>query len=241
VADEERDAELAGVFAEVARALLAEPTLEGMLGRICKVAVDVVPGCEAAGTSIVRGLGRGQRIETLASAGEVPARVDALQYETGEGPCLDAIREHEVFETADLLTEGRWPRFARQAAEETGVRSMLAMRLYAEEDTYGALNLYSRRVDAFGDESRAIGGVLAAHGAIAFSGAREHGEIETLQRAMATRELIGQAMGILMNRRHVTSDQAFEMLVQASQHLNRKLRDVAEEVATTGTDPETLG
>jgi transcriptional regulator with GAF, ATPase, and Fis domain len=241
VAMERVDAELAEVFAEVARVLLAEPTLEGTLRQICKVAVDLVPGCEAAGTSIVRGHKREPRIETVASVGDVPPRVDALQYRTGEGPCLDAIREHEVFETGELSAEDRWPRFARRAAKETGVRSMLSIRLYVQEDTYGALNLYSRQVDAFGEEARAIAGVLAAHGAVAFAGAREHQELETMRRGLESREVIGQAMGILMNRRHVSADEAFDVLVRVSQHLNRKLRDIAQDVATSGTDPEEMG
>jgi len=195
VAGERREAELAGAFAEVARSLMAEPTFAGMLGRICRVAVDVVPGCQYAGTTIVRG----RSPETLASAGDLARRVDALQDETGEGPCVDAIRDHEIFETADLSLEERWPRFARRAAEETGVRSVLAMRLYAEEDTYGALNLYSGQVDAFGDDARAIGGVLAAHAAVAFSASRDHELLETLKNALASRDVVGQAKGVLMN------------------------------------------
>ena len=131
--------------------------------------------------------------------------------------------------------------FARRAVRETGVRSLLAVRLYTEEDTYGALNLYSRQVDAFGDESAAIACVLAAHGAVVFSAALHREEVETLRVGLESREVIGQAMGILMNRRGLTADDAFDVLVRASQHLNRKLRDVASNVARTGTDPEELG
>jgi transcriptional regulator with GAF, ATPase, and Fis domain len=229
--------ELAEVFAQVARSLLAEPSLEGVLGRICSVAVEVVPGCEHAATSIVRG----RKIETLASTGHVPEQVDAIQYQTDEGPCLDAIREHEVFETGDLLLEDRWPRFAERAAAETGIHSMLSLRLYAEQDTYGALNLYSGELDAFTDDSHAIASVLAAHGAVAFAGAKEHEKTEHLERAVESRDVIGQAKGILMHKRGITADQAFDMLRTASQHLNRRLHDVAAEVAETGSDPEHIG
>jgi transcriptional regulator with GAF, ATPase, and Fis domain len=238
VAPDASNAELAEVFADVARALLAEPTWEGVLTRICQVAVDVVPGCESASTSVVTGQGKRSRVETVASAGEFSTRVDALQYETGEGPCLEAVRQDEVFRTGDLSAEPRWPRFARRAAEETGIRSILAMRLYTGEDTHGALNLYSRRLEAFGEDARALGSVLAAHGAVAFAGARQRQQVETLRQGLASREIIGQAMGILMHKQRITADEAFAQLVRVSQHLNRKLRDVAEDLTKTGTDPQ---
>lgn len=236
-----RDAELAVAFADIARSLSLESTVEAVLHQICKVAVDVIPGCESAGTSLVHGPAARQVIRTAVSVGDLGRRVDAVQYAAGEGPCVDAIREHRVFETADLSSEQRWPRFAPRAAEETGVRSMLALRLYSGETTFGALNLYSKRVDAFDDKARALGGVLAAHGAVALSGAKQLQRAESLQQGMASRELVGQAVGILMNRRKLTADAAFDVLVRASQRLNLKLRDVAQDLTETGTDPEDLG
>lgn len=230
------DARLAAVFADVARSLLGEHSLEATLGRICEVAVSVVPGCEAAGTSIVRG----RQIDTLAATGALPRRLDELQHETGEGPCLDAIRQREVFETGDLAAEARWPRFAPRAVQESDIRSVLSIRLYAEEDTYGALNMYASSVDAYGEEAHAVGGILAAHGSVAFARMREREQADLLQLAIDSRDVIGQAKGILMQRRGVTAAQAFTLLVRASQQLNRRLRDVAEDVAVSGTDPEQL-
>jgi transcriptional regulator with GAF, ATPase, and Fis domain len=228
---------LAEVFARLARSLLAEPSLAGTLGRLCEVAVDVVSGCEAAGTSIVRG----GNVETIASTGPLPLRLDQLQYETGEGPCLDVIRHHRVFETEDLSSEVRWPEFSSRATAETEVRSVLSVRLYAEEGTYGALNLYSTRIGAYDEDSRAVASILAAHGSVAFARLQEREHTETLQRAIDSRDVIGQAKGVLMQRRGITAEQAFNLLVRASQRLNRKLRDVAEDVALTGADPEALG
>ena len=118
---------------------------------------------------------------------------------------------------------------------ETGVTSMLAFRLFAEADVMGALNLFSMQRDAFDDEAIAVGSVFAAHAAVALSTAREE---HNLKEALMSRDLIGQAKGILMAREHVTADEAFEALQVASQHLNRKLRDVAFDVATTGQLPD---
>ena len=224
------------MLADVARSLTAERSVERVLGRICAVAVAFVPGCERAGISVVRG----RRIEAVVSTDGAPPPVDAIRYGTDEGPCLDAIREHETCGIGDLSSEDRWSRFAKRASE-TEVRSTLSLPLYVGDETYGALDLYSRKPDAFTDESRALARALAAHGAIALAGAKEREKTENLERAVETRDVIGQAKGILMHKRGVTADQAFDMLVRASQHLNRRLRDVAEQVALTGNDPSEIG
>jgi serine phosphatase RsbU (regulator of sigma subunit) len=106
--------------------------------------------------------------------------VDRIQYETGQGPCLSAIREEGIFHTDDLREEKRWPAFSARAAAETGVRSMLSFRLFLREDTLGSLNLYSRNAGAFTEPSRSIGAVFASHAAVAFAAAREHDRAEGL-------------------------------------------------------------
>jgi GAF domain-containing protein len=217
-------ADLAETFAEVARTLRAEGSVQATLEKIVELAVKTVDGCDHAGVSLVENGG----VRTPAASDDVPALVDALQYETGEGPCLDAIRGHEVFQTDDLLSEPRWPNFARRAAEESGVASMLAYRLFIEADTMGALNLYSKQKAAFDDEDRAVGSIFAAHAAVALSAARQR---EQLEQAIATRDLIGQAKGILMARQEVTAEEAFDMLRRGSQRLNIKLRELARQVA----------
>ncbi|MBW3651647.1 MAG: GAF domain-containing protein, partial [Actinobacteria bacterium] len=137
--------ELAGTFAELARALLAEPTLDATLQKIVSRAVGTINGCESAGISLIEK----RKITTAASSNDTPEQVDAIQYETDQGPCLEAIRDHEVLCTDDLAGDERWPDFASRAANETGVRSMLSFRLFAESDTMGALNLYSKVPGAF--------------------------------------------------------------------------------------------
>lgn len=215
--------ELSLTFAEIARSLLCEDTVEATLQRIAELAVETIEHCDFAGMTLVRG----RLMTTPASTTDISTRVDAIQLETGEGPCLDAIREHELFQTADLLEEDRWPRFARRAVEETQVRSMLSFRLFVEEDTLGALNLYSKRPAAFDADDRAVGSVFAAHAAVALSTAQHD---QQMQDALRTRDTIGQAKGILMARQGVTADQAFDMLRRGSQRLNIKLAELAKRV-----------
>lgn len=217
------DQQLAETFAEVARALLAEPTLDSTLDKIVRTAVDTIAGCESAGITVVEKL----TPKTRAASDQLAVQVDAIQNETNQGPCLDSIRDHEVFCTDDLTSEDRWPQFAPRAADETGVRSMLSLRLFVEEDTMGALNLFARRTDAFDEGAQVVGGVFAAHAAVAMSNARE---VENLERAMEYRGVIEQAKGIVMAARGCSADEAFEILRQQSQALNEKLRDVAADI-----------
>ena len=210
----------ADAFAEMARSLLAEEGVQDTLQKICDLAVETIDGCDHAGISFLKG----RKVDTPAATDDVPRHVDVIQYEVGEGPCLDAIREHEVFETGDLGSERRWPQFAGRAQRETGITSMLCFRLFVEGDTLGALNLHSKAADAFGEESRTVGLVFAAHAAVALSTAMHD---EQMEEALQSRDLIGQAKGMLMAREGITSDQAFDMLRRASQRLNVKLRDIA--------------
>ena len=220
----------ADAFAEIARALLAEDDVQHTLQKICDLAVETIDGCDHAGISFLKG----RKVDTPAASDDVPRHVDRIQYEVGEGPCLDAIREHEVFETGDLGREQRWPHFASRAQRETGITSMMCFRLFVEGDTLGALNLHSKAADAFGEESRTVGLVFAAHAAVALSSAMHD---EQMEEALQSRDLIGQAKGILMAREGITADQAFDMLRRASQRLNVKLRDVAGGIVDRSAAP----
>ena len=225
--------ELAQTFADVARVLVAEDDVEATLKKITTLAVETIDGCHHAGVSLVQG----RKISTPAASDDVPGQVDAIQYETDQGPCLDAIREHETFRIDDLAAEDRWPKFSKRAAEETGVTSILSFRLFAEEDTLGALNLYSKQAGAFDDEALAVGSVFATHSAVALAGAQHD---EQMQKALQTRDVIGQAKGILMAQQDVSADEAFDILRRASQRMNIKLRELAERVASR-TPPHEQG
>ena len=160
--------EVAQMFGEVARSLATNEDQQATLTKIVHLAVEHLESCDFAGISMVEG----RKITSPASSNDLPKVVDSIQSEVGEGPCLDAIKEHEVFQTGDLAAEERWPKFATRAHEETGVRSILSLRLFVEEATMGALNLYSTKPDAFDDTDVALGSVFAAHAAVAMSAAR---------------------------------------------------------------------
>ena len=224
------------VLADVARALTAERSVERVLGRICAVAVAFVPGCEHASISIVRG----RRIETVVSTDDAPRPVDAIRYGTDEGPCLDALREHEMFGIGDLSSEDRWSRFATRASE-TEVRSTLSLPLYVGDETYGASTCTPASPTCSPTSPAPSLAPSPRTGPLRWRERTSARRPQNLERAVESRDVIGQAKGILMHKRGMTADQAFDMLVKASQHLNRRLRDVAEQVALTGNDPSEIG
>ena len=217
---------LAEQFGEVARQLQSERDTGAMLDDLVRAAVAIIPGAEEASISVVTGR---TQVTSQHPTSELPARVDALQTEVGQGPCLDAAYEHRTVRVPDMAREERWPRFARRAAE-AGAASMLSFQLYVEADDLGALNLYNHAPDAFDDESEQVGLLFASHAAVAFADARA---IDHLQRAVDGRDLIGQAKGMLMERYGLDPDQAFRVLTRVSQNSHRKLHDVAHELVTT--------
>jgi hypothetical protein len=134
----------------------------------------------------------------------------------------------------DLMTDPRWPEFGVRAAEETGVRSMMSFQPALSTTTLGALNLYSRKPEAFDERTHAIGAILAAYAAVAVNAAQQQHKAEQLDHALASSRQIGIAMGILMAYRRCTEDEAFLALRNASDRLHVKLRDVAARVVETG-------
>jgi GAF domain-containing protein len=223
-------AELAEMFGEVARQLLNETNVNETLQRIVELANEHLDGAECVGVSIVAK----RRIESPASTGEMARSADRIQQEVDDGPCLEALREHESLIVDDLSTDERWPKFASRAAHEQGIRSMMSIRLFAREDTLGALNVYSSQVEAFDEEGLALASIFATHAAVALSHAQQQAGLE---HKAETRDLIGQAKGILMSSRHVSEARAFELLREASQRLNLKLTQVADQVTFTGDLP----
>jgi GAF domain-containing protein len=222
---------LAEMLSATARLLQAEPDLDTTLQAVVSITLSNVPGAEHAGITT---LDKSRRPMTPAATHELVEVVDAVQYSLGEGPCLSALHEHSTMLSDDLADDERWPRFAPRAAE-LGVRSMVSFQLFVHAGTVGALNLYAPERHAFGDESVAIGQLLAAHAAIAIVAARNAQE---MRQALNTRDVIGQAKGILMERHKISAGAAFGLLVKASQDSNRKLRDVAQIVSAAGADPD---
>jgi transcriptional regulator with GAF, ATPase, and Fis domain len=220
-------------LAEMARDLLAQPSVQDTLDRIAYHAVQLVDGCEAAGIMAVR---RGQ-VHTLSASDNVVRASDRLQGELGEGPCFDASRNKtEAYRIADFTTrEKQWPRFVPEA-RKLGVGSMMGFLLYTRErDDLGALDMYSSRPSAFTERSEQVGWLLASHAAVVLSGARH---VENLQEGMESRRVIGEAIGIVMTRYKVPEQDAFARIVAASQSQNIKVRDLAETISHIGDIPE---
>ncbi|MEH0417445.1 GAF and ANTAR domain-containing protein [Streptomyces sp. B21-083] len=217
-------------MASMARDLLAQDSVDATLQRITASATELVEGCDAAGILVLQG----QRVESLAPTEQLVVDSDRLQERLGEGPCFDAAQTSQgerVFRIADVTAEeSRWPSYAPQA-QALGVGSMMGFLLFTDDEDLGALNLYSRKPGAFTEASELAGWLLASHAAVAFSSARAHAQME---QAVATRHVIGEAMGILMGRHHITEEQAFDVLRRYSQQNNTKLREVARRVCEQG-------
>ncbi|MDP9443100.1 MAG: GAF and ANTAR domain-containing protein [Actinomycetota bacterium] len=217
-------------FAQLARELAAETDVEQTLDRVVKLALET-GRCDYASVSFHF---PDNRVETVATSHAVVAEADALQHRLGEGPCLDASWGDETYVAEDVRHDSRWPRWGPRAAD-LGLSSLLAVRLFTSTRNLGALNLYSGEPRRYEHEELMTAQVLGAHTSVAVAAARH--ELD-LWRAVDSRHLIGQAQGILMERFNLGADQAFAVLRRYSQHHNRKLRVVAQELIETRRLPD---
>jgi GAF domain-containing protein len=222
--------DLGRAVAAAARTIHQSQTLEETLASIAHAARTSVPGFDEVGISTLR---RNGKVDTRAATGDLVYKLDSAQYELGEGPCVDTLRNAQVVVAPRLRQDRRWPRYV-PAAVQLGLRSQLAVKLYLDEEgTLGGLNLYSTTSDDIEEDAEAIAELFAAHAAIALSNARER---ETLNEALQSRKVIGQALGILMERYKMNEDRAFAFLVRASTHGNIKLRDIAQGLVEQGNN-----
>jgi GAF domain-containing protein len=216
--------------AEIARRLAESLGLDDLLHRIVVLAHEYVEGCDGVSLMLI---GRGGWISTPAYSSRVARDSDQAQFETDQGPCLESIREHHTVHIDDLKNDGRWPAY-RDRVVGFGVRSMLGVRLFVLGDTMGALNFYSSRPHAFGERSVLLAQVFASHAAVALKAAISEAG---MQAALETRDVIGQAKGVLMARAGLTADGAFARLRELSQTRHQPVRELAEEIAATGAVP----
>ncbi|SDT11043.1 GAF domain-containing protein [Friedmanniella luteola] len=219
--------DLAQTLSGLAQSLQAASDTAGMLDGLVAAAATHIPGVDEASISVVQAR---RLVVSEHPSSELAALVDAVQVEVGEGPCLDALHEERMAWVPDVAQETRWPQFAGRAAE-VGVGSVMAFQLAVEGEVLGTLNLYACRPHAFGEESEQVGLLFASHAAVAMAAARDR---DHLMESLASRDLVGQAKGILMERYKIGSVEAFALLVRVSQHTNTKLRNVAAELARTG-------
>jgi hypothetical protein len=165
----------------------------------------------------------------------VVSRANQIQNELGEGPCLDVLRDADTLISSDLTREERWPRWAARVRQELGVNSAMSLLVYTDRHSFGALSLYAQQGKHFDQDDLVVSQSLAGHLAVIMAAERE---IEQLGSALHTRIIIGQAEGILMERFDLNVDQAFDYLRRVSSHTNRKLVDIATEIAHTRKLPD---
>jgi hypothetical protein len=205
---------------------LKEPgDLTETLTRITVTARDMVPRADYVSISILRPDGE---LETVAPTDPVVIKLDEIQQETGEGPCYFSGAAETVTYSGNVAGDPRWPTYGAQIAR-LGIASQLSMTLHVEPAGYTRLNLYSRKRAAFGD-SRQIADIFVTHAKVALGYAME---VHTLRAAVATRTVIGEAIGIVMSSNGLDEERAFEFLIRVSQNNNVKLRLVAEEIVET--------
>ena len=221
--------QLAALFADVARSLYEQPTSESTLAAVADMACSTVSGTDCASITSLRA----GDLVTVATTEDLLREADRLQQRCGEGPCLESLKEGRTVHIEDLRVSERYP-VLNPKLVELGFGSVLAYQLFAGERRLGALNLFASRPNAFDDEALQLGDVFATHAAVALAAAFKE---EQLVVAVSTRDLIGQAKGILMERHKIGAEAAFALLVRGSQNAHRKLREVAEEVTRTGVDP----
>ena len=214
---------VASALAEAARTMNVSSSLEETLDTIVQAVVLAVPELDHAGISLSH---RDGRIETMSGTDALVWELDQLQYQLAEGPCVDSIRGETVVLVEHARHDQRWPRYMPQAAAR-GLRSQLGLQLFTEQETLGGLNLYSTSSDTIDPDAVHLAELFATHAAIALGRVRTEDQLNT---AIATRKLIGQAIGIISERYQIPSERAFQFLVRASQQSNVKLREVALEV-----------
>jgi hypothetical protein len=222
---------LAEQFVRLVENLAGATTVQGVLTRVCEAALVAVPGADLVSVTLKAddGFHTPTRTDPLAS------RLDEVQYRFDEGPCVEATRTPGMGVTfsADLAAGREYPRFGPEAAR-LGVGSVLSVGLFpgGTIPRYGALNVYSRVAGGLDEVDRDLAVVLAAHASTALGATMAHTaaelELAQLRQAISSRDVIGQAKGILMERRGVSADEAFDILRRTSQSLNVKLTQLAE-------------
>jgi GAF domain-containing protein len=215
------------LWRDLSRVVLADRALDDVLTEVTTLAARNIPGAESTSITLIRG----DKAFTAAHHGEMALAADEMQYERGYGPCMDAGRGGVVLRIDDMETEERWPDYTARV-REVGVRSSLSIPLPYQGNAIGALNNYSSQKEAFATpESLAAALEVADAVAVAVANADAHDRLgeqaRNLRLAMESRAVIEQAKGVLMAQRHIDAEQAFDVLREASQRYNRKLRDIA--------------
>jgi hypothetical protein len=195
-----------------------------VIAELAEHAAVEIPGAQYAGVTVTR---NGRHIDTPAATHKWPILLDEIQQRHREGPCLTAAWDEKTIHVKNLETDERFPLYARDVLAESPVRSVMSFQMWIAGETMGALNVYAETANAFDDETRAVGLVFATHSSVAWNAARRD---EQFKKALASRDVIGQAKGMLMERYGVNAIQAFDLLRRLSQDSNTPLVQIAADV-----------
>jgi ANTAR domain/GAF domain len=198
------------------------------LSTVTTAAVALIAGVDFADVLMMAGP---DNFSSLAATAQLPIDIDRLQQQFGEGPCVTAAAGESVL-CNDLRNAAQWPRFAKSAVT-AGVRSVLSFQLYTHGAQSAALNLFGVQPDVFDPDAEALGAMLATHAANALIA---HDKELQFKSALASRDIIGQAKGMIMERFDVDAVRAFELLTKLSQSSNIRVADVAAEIVARGSD-----
>ena len=213
-------------IADIVRALhdRSETDSDTVIAELAEHAAQEIPGAKYAGVTVTTNR---KRVDTPAASHLYAVVLDQIQQRHREGPCLESAWEKKTIHLADLETDFRFPKYRKDALAETPIRSVMAFQLFIADRTMGALNVYAEEPNAFDDESEEVGLIFATHSAVAWNSARRD---EQLRQALQSRDAIGQAKGMIMERYGIGPIQAFEMLRKLSQDSNVPLTRIANEL-----------
>lgn len=215
-------------LAALATTVLGAGSIDDTLRSVCTVTLEVVQRGDAASVTVLRG----ETLTTFGATDDLATAGDGCQHDARDGPSFEATRMNTPVVVSDLRLERRWS--AAPCMADAGIGSAFSLPLNVPGRAVGTLNLYARAVGAFDDADVEVSTALASYAAIAVTNAVSYASAadlaDHLQNAMRTRAVIEQAKGIVMSSTHCGADEAFRLLVQQSQHENRKLNEIAAEL-----------
>ena len=215
---------IARAIAHAANRMSETATVEETLEVIVRSAAEALPHFDHVGIGTKDGE---EPMQTRAASSDLVRQLDDIQNTVGEGPCLESLQGTEVIVAPHIHHEQRWPKYVPSAVA-IGLQAQLAVRLHLDASgTMGGLNLYSTSRDQIAADDITTAALFATHAAVALGKAHE---VESLSHAVATRQLIGQAIGILMHQYSLDEKSAQAFLWRASSTSNVKVRDIAERI-----------
>ncbi len=184
----------------------------------------MVPGAQYAGVTVAQ---RRRRSETAAATHRYPVLLDDIQNRCRQGPGLSAVALQESIRVDDLVSDDRWPLYREEALKQTPIRSILSLGMFSEGGTSATVSFYAERANAFDDESVDVALIFATHTGLVWNMMRRDQQFRS---ALASRDVIGQAKGRMIERFNIDDDQAFAMLKLMSQNSNTPIAQVAQRV-----------